>query len=657
MKSLSRLYYLVIPSIFVFFCCEKPEEIEKVDYLDVQFSVPEYLEIQMDGDRTISFDIIGGMAPETTDVIVLESEDGKSYSCRILTVSEDSLTIELPDDIVTGAYTVFVKRDSRRKQIGNAGGLYINFVEGTDLDLDKGTTVYGFVKCGDEGVPGVVVSDGIDVTVTDEDGMYQLASEKKWGYVFISVPSGYEVPSDGILPKFHNYLKAGVNVQERADFSISAVPSQNKFKILVMGDMHLARRNGDLSQFSEFTAEVNEYVNSRKDENIYAVTLGDMTWDLYWYDNNYYFPDYLETMNSSVKNLQIFHTMGNHDNDYKTYTDFDAAFKYVRDIAPSYYSFNIGKVHFVVLDDIDCDNYNGTTSRNYVKNVSDEQMEWLRKDLSYVDKSTPVIVTAHAQIFYPVNSSARFKIDHDASNTNELFSVLDGYEVHFITAHTHMCFNVVPEDNIVGGRNFYEHNSGSVCATWWWSGSLTPGIHVSTDGTPGGYAIWDINGTDMEWIYKSTGFSEDYQFRSYDLNNVAFSYDDVPNLTNEEQKQVFKKYIDAYPGQKDNMVLINIWNWNPGWSLEVKDETGAVLDYEEVWAYDPLHIAALTVKRFNKNISSTPNFITLNFPHFFKVRAGNSDVDLTITVRDEFGHTWIENMERPKTFSIDEYKK
>ena len=38
-----------------------------------------------------------------------------------------------------------------------------------------------------------------------------------------------------------------------------------------------------------------------------------------------HFPQYLNTINSQVKDLPIFHTMGNHDNDFKTTSDYDAA--------------------------------------------------------------------------------------------------------------------------------------------------------------------------------------------------------------------------------------------------------------------------------------------------------------------------------------------
>lgn len=619
--------------------------------LDVMLNIPESVIVDS-GDMELSFRVVGGKAPLATDKFEFTGMSG-TVVCDISSITDRYVYVVLPDGFENGEYEVYVSRGSQRKLLGETS-IFINDAE-SGVEIDEGTTVYGYVTCDGTGVPGVVVSDGVEVVTTDEKGFYQIASEKKWGYVFISVPSGYEVPSEGILPQFHRYLKSEANVIENANFTLTAVSSQDQFKILMLGDMHIANRTGDLSQFSEFTSEVNDYVNARSGEKIYAITLGDMTWDLYWYSNLYYFPEYLATMNSAISNLQVFHTMGNHDNDFKTYSDFDAAFKYVRDIAPTYYSFNIGKVHFIVLDDIDCDKYDGTNSRNYVKTISNEQLEWLRKDLSYVDKSTPLIVTMHAQVFYP--SGSGFKIDHDQTNTAELFNILDGYKVHFVTGHTHMSFNVVPEESVTGGRDFFEHNAGSICASWWWSGHLTPGVHISLDGTPGGYSIWDINGTDMQWIYKSTGFSEDYQFRSYDLNNVKFSYDDVPNLKDESVKKDFKKYIDSYPGQSDNAVLINIWNWNPHWKLEVTDEHGASLEYEEVWAYDPLHIAALSVKRFNSNIDSAPNFITEDFPHFFKVMADSPDTDLTIKVSDEFGHTWVENMERPKAFSTDAYKK
>lgn len=657
MKNVLKYLLLALIAVSQLFACGgSDDEKTPADNFDVQFTVPRSVDVTEGGECTFAVSGGGGKSPLTTDTFILESDAGISYVCPIVNTSSDSFTVRLADGCETGYYKVFVKRDARKKSFGR---IYINIVEDIDFKPDAGTTVYGIVSSAGVGVENVVVSDGAEVTVTNEKGIYQLKSAKKWGYVFISVPSGYEVPSVGVLPQFHRALKNSADVVERADFKLEKVDGQDSYKIFMLGDMHLANRTGDLGQFAQFTSDLTDYMTRHKGEKMYALTLGDMTWDLYWYSNSYYFPQYLNTVNSQIKNLQIFHTMGNHDNDFQTRSDYDAAVKYVDQICPTYYSFNIGKVHYVVMDDIDCSSYDGSTSRNYVKSLSAEQLDWLAKDLSHVDKTTPVVVAMHAQVFYPTTSG--FKIDHDQVNTLRLFDILDGYTVRFVTGHTHKLFNVTPDAPIVDGHNFREYNSGSVCASWWWSGNLTPGIHIGTDGTPGGYGIWDVTGTDFQCLYKSTGWPEEYQFRSYDLNNVHFSMADVPLMPSDisaSVKNAYMQYVNAYPQNNDNEVLINIWNWNSDWTLSVVDENRKTLPYTEVWAYDPLHIAALSVKRFNNaGLKSTPSFITDKFTHFFKVKADDADTDLVITVKDEFGNEWTENMQRPKAFSTDAYRR
>ena len=653
-KIAAYLVWFVLVAGLPLMACSKDEATEVAsDSFGVSFDCPSLIEVSKGGEYT--FQVEGGEEPQASDVLVLESTDGISYTCTLVSVSENSFTVKISEGCESGTYRVFIKRGDRKKQIGST---YINIVEGMDFTPDAGTTVYGVVSTADGPVPGVVVSDGVEVTVTNEQGIYQLQSDKEWGYVFISVPAGYEVPAEGVLPQFYKMMKGDASTAERVDFSLTAVDGQDDYKVLVLGDMHLANRTGDLKQFMEFTSDLNAYRALHQQEKMYAIALGDMTWDLYWYSNSYALPEYLNTINSQVKGLQIFHTIGNHDYDYKATNDRDAESRFMDYIAPTYYSFNLGKVHYVVLDDIDCSNYDGTTLRDYEKRVSAGQLSWLAKDLSHVDKSVPLVVVMHAQVFYPSQTDG-FKVDHDVLNTTQLLNVLDGYKVHFITGHTHMNYNVTPDDAVTGGREVYEHNTGAICGSWWWSGYLTPGVHLSPDGTPGGYAIWSVNGTDMEWMYKATGWTEDYQFRSYDLNNVHFSLADVPQMpagVPASVKKEYMKYVDAYPENQDNEVLINVWNWNPRWTLKVTDENGYTLTPEEVWAYDPLHVAAMSVKRFNSStLTSTPSFITEKFPHFFKVKAADADVDLTITVCDEFGHQWTENMQRPKAFSTDAY--
>ncbi len=624
------------------------------DNFDISLELPSLIEVSL-GDQ-YTFSDVNASSLIDTDNVLLESENGILYVCPIVSISSDSFTISLSENIEAGYYIIYIKRDNRKKQIGKT---YISIVDGLDFEPDSETTVYGIVSSEKGPVEGVVVSDGFEVACTNSEGIYQLKSKKKLGYVFMSIPANYEALSDGILPQFYKKLKGSSDITERIDFSLKTVENQNSYKVFMFGDMHLANRTNDVKQFMDFIEDVNLYREQNKGEKMYAITLGDMTWDLYWYSNNYEFGEYLFTMNTYFKDLQVFHTIGNHDYDYKATSDIEAAGKFVDYVAPTYYSFNIGKIHYIVLDDIDCSNYDGTTSRNYEKKISSEQLDWLVKDLSYVDKSVPLVVVMHAQVFYPSESDG-FKIDHDVTNTTQLFNILDGYKVNFVTGHTHYNYNVTPENEITGGRDIHEHNVGAVCGSWWWSGYLTEGVHLSPDGTPGGYSIWNVSDKNIEWIYKPTGHDVSYQFRSYDLNNVSFSLSDVPEMPSNVSSSVkneFMQYVDAYPVNNDNNVLINIWNWNSHWKINVTDENGKALPVQEVWAYDPLHIAAMTVKRFNSStLSSVPNFITTQFPHFFKVNVENAEMDIRIEVQDEFGNTWTENMQRPKDFSIDNYR-
>lgn len=629
------------------FSCSKNGGGEDSGFIDVQFRVPEEVNIEF-GATTFDFRVQFSKAPLSSDKIVFESSLKKEYTCDIVSVTSKSFTVSLFEGISSDTYDIYIKRGNQSKKMGTMSVT----ITGDGVEPASGSTVYGMISCDGKGVSGVVVSDGFEVVRTDSDGIYQLPSKKQLKYVFMSVPSGYEPAAEGVLPKIYSALNKSNLTAERVDFVLKKVDNQDKYKVFFLGDMHLANRTKDLSQFTVFTNELSNYMDSHKSEKMYAITLGDMTWDIYWYSNKFYkLPDYVQDINKRLSDILIYHTMGNHDNDMNAIGNWNAKIPYVDNIAPDYYSFNIGKVHYIVIDDIDCKNYKGG-DRDYVKALPQEQIDWLKKDLQHVDKSTPLVITTHAQIFYPSGNNT-YKIDHDASSTKALFEAVKGYKVHYVTGHTHTIFNALPsETTSLGAADTYEHNAGAICASWWWSGNLTDGVYVSLDGAPGGYSVWDINGTDMKWRYKATGKDEDYQFRSYDLNNVSFSYDDVPKLADAAMKLVFSKYTAAYPKSSSNEVLINIWNWSSDWTLKVTDETGKELKWTKETAYDPLHVKALTVKRFNNNITSTPSFVTeKNMPHFFRVKADNADVDLTITVTDPFGNVYTENMARPKAFN------
>ncbi len=593
----------------------------------------------------------------TSDLIYLE-KDGKITACTVTEATEDHFSFRLPTNFEGGTFKVIVKRGDRRITLGN---LTITMVK-YKFDLLPTTTVYGVVEAADGPIPGVVVSDGVETTVTDEKGIYQLASKKESGFVFISVPSGYECQLSGVFPDHYRTFAGKANEPENQSFTLKKV-DQSNYRVIFLGDMHLANRakggtasNADNTQFKTIASDINKYVAANGGTPTYFITLGDMTWDLYWYSCNYDLAEYKKTVNEQLNGHHIYHTIGNHDNDMNAIGQFAAKNPFAVNVAPPYYSFNIGSVHYVVMDNVDCEKYVGGGSANRDNQIFGKiygaQYEWLKKDLSYVDKSTPVVVTMHVPVF---NDSKPAVFALKTIYSQQTLDAFSGYNVHFVTGHTHRNYNALP-GNSGNSTNFYEHNVSAICSDWWWSGAKSPGYLMAPDGTPCGYSVWNISGKDLKWIYKTAGKDENFQFRSYDLNMLDFSAADVTGGVSSKYSGDFNKMIADYSGNKKNEVLLNIWNYNTKWTVSVKTADGKELPVSHVSAYDPLHIKANVFKRWSSSDTSKPIGSTTLDHHFFKVVAPDADTDLVITVKDEFGHVWTENMNRPKAMNDENYK-
>ncbi len=628
---------------------EEPDNSQKIVTTNV--SVPSSIEIE-EGDN-IPITLRGKTNITTSDKIVLRTSGNLDYVCNIVSLEDGELLTFTPAEGLTdGTYKVYVRRDELNFYLGT---MALTILKPLTIEAAEGTNVYGIVTCDGVGVPGVLLSDGEIFVKTDENGIYQMKSNKRWCYVFVIQPSGYEVPAKGVLPCMHAVLSGDFSKVERRDFELRKVDN-DKFTLFSLGDMHLANRTEDLKQFTAFSRTLNDDIAAAGD-NRYILTLGDMTWDLYWYSNSYEFPQYLSTVNSNFSNILFYHTMGNHDNDMNSVGDYNKAFHYTRDIAPTFYSFNLGKIHFVVLDDID---YNNVGANNdgtgndyrgqYVRDITAEQIAWLAKDLSYVDKSTPVFISSHAPVFMPKSATTwRTNLTGaDAAgeaNTEQLIEAVQGYNVHFLSGHTHNIFNYKYSDT------FEDHNVGAVCASWWWSGHLTPGIHLSQDGAPGGYGIWEFDGTSFTHRYQSAGQDASYQFRAYDINKVK----DVITPALGNSHKAYMPYCNAIQGYPANTILVNVWDYDPSWTVSIK-EGSTELNVSQVTAYDPLHIVALTAVRCKSaSASSTPGFLTSSWPHFFQATASSATSPVTVTVTDRNGKVFKETMIRPKIFRTSDY--
>ena len=590
------------------------------------------------------------------DVFQLVVEGGSTEKAYFLPMeaAADKAVVTIPQDLPDGTYAAVVRRAEQEQRLGQLSVRIRNVYVQEELPDIAGMNVKGVVR-DKNGNPlsGVAVSDGVEIVTTDEEGRYYFYSDKSLGRVFISLPSGYMPETVMNIPQISRRFMATNLSVEQFDFTLRPVDN-DRCVLIASTDYHLARRNNDLEQFRDFVNDVNRFILTEQ-RPVYVLTMGDLTWDEYWYKNYFTLSDFITEMKDL--NTIAFHCIGNHDHD-PYYTEDLAATRQWRDLVmPAYYSFNIGKSHFVSLDDIVYVNNGGAVGtigdKSYHNYVSEDQIAWLKKDLALVeDKAAPLFIMMHAPLAYPNASFGNTY--YDEARARELLACFEGFsEVHVLTGHSHDNRNCQLTDAVM------DHNTGAVCACWWWS-DVYSGRHICKDGTPGGYAVYELEDRDLTWYYKGTGISRDVQFRTYDMNKLWLdpeTYLDDRTITVDGTPVTIRDWFSqqAY-GQSfnrlrsDNCVYINCWNWDPEWKIEVVEEGRGSLAVKRLWEYDPLHLITYVIPRLNKG--SRPSFTANKMGHLFSVQASDPSSTLHITVTDRFGRVYTETMKRPKNFNV-----
>lgn len=542
--------------------------------------------------------------------------------------------------------------------------------------LPKGTTVWGQVLLDGAPAPGVVVSDGAELAVTDKKGFYYLKSAKREGSVFVSIPSGAEVEHHCGMPQFWQRLEAPAAEPERHDFALRAVEN-NDYTLLVISDIHLANLFDDQYQFREvFMPRLREeYDKASQRGPVYCLNCGDSVYDRYWYEYGYPIECFPNTLEEVDFPMPMFHVMGNHDNDGGTPrggdTDFEAAERYRRTMGPTHYSFNLGREHYVVLDNIvylnsegRIDSYEGITGkRDHEHYFTADQLEWLAKDLATVkDKDAPLIIAFHSPVlrykggFTGARITSHFlRSGTDADDLLNEFSAMfrDFADVHFISGHSHqnmLCYGADDTSHFPWIANITEHNVSGVCGCWWQT-AAHGGLTLAPDGGPAGFEVFPFSGDRMEWYFVSTDDGAEQQFRVFDINAVRDYY-----RTDGALRAMLRHYDKRtdFALAEDNLLLINVWAWESKWKISVT-ENGVELPVKHQKSENPQFTLDYYLPKAGWDDNSKSrwpakyNEPTLK-PHYFVAKAKEPCSTVVVKVTDSFGHEYMQTVERPKPF-------
>ena len=228
--------------------------------------------------------------------------------------------------------------------------------------------VKGSVMSEGKGIAGVVVSDGFRCVSTDDAGRFEIEANDDARYVFLSVPSGFEVSRrDGTIPEFYQLLNRKLDVQQ-CDFHLRALPhGGSHFRFLAQADVQVAEAVDLTKGYANDVADMSKLVAPwRKKMDVFSIDLGDIVGNV-----QSLYPDYIRTI--APLDMPVYRAIGNHDMEMPPSRTFEGSMKTFESyFGPVTYSFNRGKAHFIILDDCFCTGHD----YQYIGYIDERTFRW-----------------------------------------------------------------------------------------------------------------------------------------------------------------------------------------------------------------------------------------------------------------------------------------
>ena len=231
---------------------------------------------------------------------------------------------------------------------------------------------------------GVVISNQVDVSVTDQKGSYSLTTSPEQNLLFVSIPDGHKT-----VGSF--WKRIDVNKKEqRIDFPIQKTTTNRDFQFIHASDTHISQES-----FNR-TEKLRSLISSMKPA--FVLITGDLVKDALRVPEQEA-KSYYELFQKGIQDLPVpvFTVPGNHEifgierhlslvsSNHPLY----GKKMYRHYLGPNYYSFNYGGVHFIGLDSVDVDDL------WYYGHVDPVQLDWLKKDLEVLPPNQPVVTFNH----------------------------------------------------------------------------------------------------------------------------------------------------------------------------------------------------------------------------------------------------------------------
>ena len=351
-------------------------------------------------------------------------------------------------------------------------------------------------QSGEPGLPGVALSDGRALVVTDAAGRYRI-DPAPGSTVFVIKPAGWRLPGDDparpgawrhvpprarIAPKYGGIR--GASWSPAFDIGLRRAPAAaGPLSVRVFADPQ-PKSAVDVDYYGRdivdsVLAEPAAAPGARLPPPQLGASLGDIVND----DLSLY-----PAMNAQTRRIGVpwLHVPGNHDLDFDVARDEDSLLTWRRTFGPDTFAWEEPQATFIGLDDVV---YRPGPPRGYIGGFREEQFAFLQAYLPRVPKARLLVLMVHIPLFESEPGKDSFR---DADR-ERLFALLRDFpHVLVLSGHMHTQQHW-RHDAATGWRGaapLHEYNVGAACGAYWSGVKDAAGIPDATmpDGTPNGYA-------------------------------------------------------------------------------------------------------------------------------------------------------------------------
>ena len=214
----------------------------------------------------------------------------------------------------------------------------------------------------------VPVSDGLHVVLTDANGVYRLPGHVRARFLFMTTPSGYKTDN-----AYYHQIKRD---RTTYDFPVSicqgGIQANGAHRFIHISDTEIHDKESN----QQWADNLRGYAANEK--IAFIVHTGDICYEAGL--NNH-----IQLLNTSLmEDTQVFYGIGNHDLVKGAYGEelFEKLY------GPTYYSFDVGNVHYIMTPML-----HGDYAPGYTK---EDVYRWMKNDLACVGKGKSVIVFNHS---------------------------------------------------------------------------------------------------------------------------------------------------------------------------------------------------------------------------------------------------------------------